>query len=91
MEKKKKVNDYDNLLTFSIKSAFTDYVPTDLKINISSGHILQTGKKFSITQYTYPLQCEISYSIIVAHNRKHCRFIIEILEEGHYVVTLNND
>ena len=82
---------HDHEITFSIKSAFTDFAPTDLKIDNSSGQIVQSGKKISITKYFCPLHCEISYTIIVAENRKQCRFIIEILKEGKYSVTLSND
>jgi hypothetical protein len=78
-------------VTFSIKSAFMDFAPTDLKIDKSSGQIVQTGKKFSITQYFCPLHCEISYTILVGESRKQCRFVIEILDEGKYSVTLSND
>ncbi|MBK6346636.1 MAG: hypothetical protein IPN08_15455 [Bacteroidales bacterium] len=91
VEKNESANELDKAIAFSIKSAFTDFAPTDLKINKSSGQIVRNGKKFSITQYICPLHCEISYSILVAESRKQCRFIIEILEEGKYSVTLNND
>jgi len=91
VEKKESVNEHDNEITFSIKSAFTDFAPTDLKIDKSSGQIVQTGKKFGITKYFCPLQCQISYTISVAETRKQCRFIIEILEKGKYSVTLSND
>lgn len=84
-------NELDKSITFSIKSAFMDFAPNDLKIDISSGQIVQTGKKISITQHFYPLYCEISYTILVAETRKQCRFIIEVLEEGKYSVTLHND
>lgn len=91
VEKNESTNVRDNEITFSIKSAFTDFAPTDLKIDKSSGQIVQTGKKFSITQYFCPLHCEVSYTILVAETKKQCRFTIEILEEGKYSVTLNND
>ena len=91
VEKKESSNEHDTEITFSIKSAFTDFAPADLKIEKSSGKIVQTGKKFGIIQYICPLHCEISYTILVAETRKQCRFIIEILEEGKYSVTLSND
>jgi hypothetical protein len=91
VEKNEPVNEKDKEITFSIKSAFTDFAPTDLKIEKSSGQIVQSGKKFGITQYFCPLHCEISYTILVGENRKQCRFIIEIIEEGKYMITLSND
>lgn len=91
VEKNESANKHDNQVTFSIKSSFTDYAPADLKTEISSGQMVQNGKKFSIVQYFCPLRCEISYSILVAETRKQCRFIIEILEEGMYTVTISND
>lgn len=91
VEKNVAANENDKMITFTIKSAFMDFAPTDLKIENSSGQILQAGKKISITQYFCPLHCEISYTILVAETRKQCRFIIEILEEGKYSVTLSND
>lgn len=91
VKKNESANGHDKEITFSIKSAFMDFAPTDLKIDKSSGQIVQTGKKFSITQYFCPLRCEISYTILVGESRKQCRFIIEILDEGKYSVTLSND
>ena len=91
VDKIESVSEKDKEINFSIKSAFTDFAPTDLKINKSSGQIFQTGKKFGITQFFCPFRCEISYSILVAETRKQCRFIIEILKEGKYIITLSND
>jgi len=91
VEKNESANEHDKEITFSIKSAFTDFAPTDLKIDKSSGQIVQSGKKFGVIQYFCPLHCEISYTILVGESRKQCRFIIEILEEGKYTITLSND
>jgi hypothetical protein len=93
VEKNKPVNEFekDNQITFSIKSAFADFLPGDLKIDKSSGQITQLGKKFVITQYFCPVHCEISYSISVGSFRKQCRFIIDIVEKGKFTITLNND
>jgi hypothetical protein len=93
VEKNKPVNDFenDNQITFSIKSAFTDFLPSDLKIDKSSGQITQIGKKFVVTQYLCPIHCEISYSIKVGGSRKQCRFIIDVLEKGKFTVNLSND
>lgn len=78
-------------ISFSIKSAFTDFMPSDLKLEKSSGQIFQTGKRFGINHYSYPLHCEVSYSILVGQIRKQCQFIVDILKKGRYEVTLNND
>jgi len=91
IEKNESVNEQVKEIIFSIKSAFTDFSPSDLKIDKSSGQLIQYGKKFGITQFFCPLRCEISYSILVAETRKQCRFIIEILKEGKYTITLSND
>ena len=93
VEKNKPVNELENnnQITFSTKSAFTDFLPTDLKIEKSSGQITQVGKKFVITQYFCPIHCEISYSILINNFRKECRFIIDILEKGKFTIVLNND
>jgi len=92
VEKNKPLNEYDNenYVVFSIKSAFTDFRPTDLKIDKSSGDIIQLGKRFGITQYFCPLHCEISYTVLVGLNRKRCRFIIDILEKGKFLININN-
>jgi hypothetical protein len=93
VEKNKPVNEYDtnNSTFFSIKSSFMDFLPKDLKINKSSGEIIQVGKKFGIKQYFCPLHCEISYSILIGSHIRQCQFIIDILEKGTYTVNLNND
>jgi hypothetical protein len=91
VEKKESVNEQVKEIVFSIKSAFTDFTPSDLKIEKSSGQIIQYGKKFGVTQFFCPLHCEVSYSFLVAGTKKQCRFIIEILKEGKYTITLSND
>lgn len=91
VDEKEAVSEYDNVITLSIKSAFIDFVPRDLKIENSSGQVVQSGKKFGINNYFYPLHCEISYTILVGQMRKQCRFIIDILKEGNYTITLSND
>lgn len=93
VEKVEDKNNYkDNVITISIKSAMTDFLPADLKINNSSGQLIQKGKKLVVSQYFCPLNCEISYSIITGGNqRKLCRFIVEITEKGKYEITLSND
>lgn len=83
------IGNHDEIL-FSIKSAFTDFAPPDLRMESSTGQFFQSGKKFGIRNHFYPLHCEVSYSILVGDIRKHCRFVIEILEEGQYSITLNN-
>ncbi len=91
VENKGSGNKSNSKITISIKSAFTDFAPRDLKIEISSGQMIQSGKKIVINQYFCPLHCEISYSILVGEIRKQCRFGIDILEEADYSITLSND
>jgi hypothetical protein len=91
VEKNKLATKLDKEIILSIKSAFTDFAPKDLKIDTSSGQVSHTGKKYKITQYFCPFHCDVSYTIKIAESRKHCRFVIEILEEGKYTITLNND
>lgn len=90
IEKGDTTNANQDEVLFSIKSAFTDFAPADLRIESSTGQFFQSGKKFGIRNHFYPLHCEVSYSILVGDIRKHCRFVIEILEEGQYSITLNN-
>jgi len=91
VKKNESASDTINEINFSIKSAFTDFVPQDLKIEKSSGQIIQSGKKFGIIKYFCPLHCEISYTILSGETRKQCRFIVDILEKGNYIITLTND
>ncbi len=91
INKKESVGEHDNEVIFSIYSAFTEFAPSDLKIENSTGQIVRSGKKIVVNQYTCPLHCEISYSILVANSRKQCRFIIEIIEAGKYTIALSND
>lgn len=91
LEKNESSSESDKEITFSVKSAFTDFFPMDLKIENSSGQVVQSGKKLVINQYFCPLHCEISYTILIGGIRKQCRFIFDILEEGNYMITLYND
>lgn len=81
----------NNELTLLIKSAFTDFVPFDLKLDISSGQIIQSGKKFIINKYFCPFHCEVSYSILVGNHRKKCRFNFDIPQYGRYTIIMYND
>lgn len=84
---------YDNnTVTISIRSAMTNYIPNDLEVNCSTGQVMQQGKSILVSQFSYPLNCDISYSILTgANQRKLCHFIIEITEKGDYQITLSND
>lgn len=90
-EKNESGGENGNEITISVSSAFTDYVPQDLKIENSSGKVLRNGKKTGITQYFCPLHCEISYTILISDTRKQCRFIFEVMEAGNYTIILSND
>jgi len=92
VKKEKPINEFENnnQMTFSIKSSFIDFIPTDLKIEKSSGQISQIGKKIVITQYFCPVHCEITYSILSLGGRRQCRFTIDILEKGKFTIELND-
>lgn len=91
VDEKEISNENGDEIIFSIKSAFTDFAPSDLKVENSSGQVFQTGKKFGINHHFYPLHCEVSYTILVGQIRKQCRFIVDFLKNGRYEITLNND
>jgi len=93
VEKSKPVNEFDknNHINISIKSAFTDFSPDDLKIVTTSGQINRLGKKIEITQYFCPFHCEINYTILVDFIRKPCRFSIDIEENGTFNISLSNN
>ena len=80
-----------DVISFAIVSAFVEYVPQDLRIVNSSGQIMQNFKKFEISNHTYPLHCEISYSVRMSGGLKLCRFLIDFTAKGSYEVTLYND
>jgi len=86
-----KLSENEDVIVFTIKSAFTNFMPKDLKVENSNGELFQTGKIFGVRNYLYPLHCEISYTILVAESRKQCHFIVDILKKGYYEVTLYND
>lgn len=90
-----KVEETENELetiTVIIKSALTNFKPSDLEVNVSSGQVMMEGKAAVISNYFYPLNCEVTYSIAMgASQRKTCRFLIDFLEKGSYKITLSND
>ncbi len=88
---KSEVTGGQNELTLLIKSAYTDFVPFDLELDISSGQIIQSGKKFIINKYFCPFHCEVSYSTLVGNHRKKCRLTFDILQYGKYTITMYND
>ncbi|MDD4372819.1 MAG: hypothetical protein PHG67_02755 [Bacteroidales bacterium] len=90
-KKNESSGEHDNEINLVIRSAFTDFTPVDLRIENSSGQVIQSGKRFKIIQYLFPFRCEISYTLLVGQNRKQCQFIFEVLQEGRYSITLHND
>lgn len=81
----------DSKIVFSIQRAFSDFLPQDLKIEKSSGQVTQLGRKFMISQFSFPLHCEISYTLTVGQTNLKCRFIVDILQKGEYTVTLDHN
>ncbi len=90
LEKSKAGSDGEKTVTITISSAFQSYIPRDLKIEKSSGQVMQQGKSIAIAQFSVPFHCDISYTILVAHESKQCRFSFDIYQDGTYVVVLNN-
>ena len=88
---KKETDNRQDKTTIIIRSGFLEFVPGDLEIEPSSGQVNKIGKRFILSQYIYPLNCEIRYTIVIGNIRKKCRFIFEIIEEGNYTLTLAND
>lgn len=86
-----KLHDNDAVVLISIKSSFTSYEPDDLKIDVSSGEIIRKGKERILSNYNYPLHCEISYSVMTSGGLKKYMFIFDILKDGKYKVNLINN
>jgi hypothetical protein len=85
-------SDADRSVIIFIRSAMINYIPPDLQIGNSSGKLMISGKRSTISDYFCPLIVEVSYSIeMAAGDRKICNFSIEILEEGRYEILISND
>ena len=88
---RKKSNTWsEDKVKIALKNSFTNFMPRDLRIEASSGQVLQTGKTIEITKFETPIQIEISYTIMVTRLPKQCRFIVDILKTGEYSITLTN-
>lgn len=81
----------DSRVVFAIQVANTDFAPSDLKIEHSSGQLTQLGRRFSVSRCALPLRCELSYTMKAGLSRMQCRFIIDILQPGAYTVTLDHN
>lgn len=86
-----KLHEKDAVVLISIKSSYTSYEPDDLRIDISSGKVVRQGKERIISNYDYPLHCEISYSVLTSGGLKKYMFIFDILKDGKYKVNLTNN
>ena len=87
----KRVSDSGKQIKMSFIGAMTHYIPTDLQINTSSGHLQQESKDFSVYDYILPNQCTIHFIIRTAGGNRICNFTFDILKEGKYELVITNN
>jgi hypothetical protein len=75
----------------SFEQVMQKYIPSDLDISVSSGQMKQMNKKILITDYSYPMNCSLSFTIKIAEIIKQCRFSFEIIKPGYYEVFISNN
>lgn len=85
----KKIPGTENNITFSVLCGESKYVPENFQIETSSGSWQTRGKNLFINNYTYPISCEVSFTITAGGMVKQCYFSFEILKEGQYEVVLH--
>ncbi len=87
----KKVEGKMDKVTITFIAAMTSYVPSDLKVNVSTGKLGREAKNVAISQYSLPMHCEVHYSFLSSGGIWQCFFYFDILKPGSYEIVLNND
>lgn len=85
----KKMNGNENSISLTVLSGESKYVPQNFRIETSSGGWQTRGKSLFINNYTYPINCEVSFTINAGGTIRQCYFSFEILKEGQYEVVLH--
>jgi hypothetical protein len=75
----------------SFEQVMQKYIPKDLNISVSSGQMKQLNKKIVITDYSYPMNCTLSFTIKIAEIIKQCKMTFEIIKPGYYEVFISNN
>jgi hypothetical protein len=84
-----KKNDTENTILLSVLCGDSKYFPENFHIEMTSGKWQAKGKKLFISNYTYPVSCDVSFTITAGGMVKQCYFSFEILKEGQYEVVLH--
>jgi hypothetical protein len=79
----------ENSIIISILCGDSKYVPENFQIEMSSGSWLTKGKNLFISNYSYPVNCDISFTITSGQMVKQCYFSFEIAKEGQFEVVLH--
>lgn len=83
-----RVADSGSLVTIKFTGAFTQYIPGDLEVVVSSGHKDVTNKSVTVYSFYIPLNCNIHFTVPVSGLiRRECNLIFDILKPGEYIVS----
>jgi hypothetical protein len=75
----------------SFERVMAKYIPSDLQISVSSGIMNRLNKKIIISNYTYPMNCSLSFTIKIGDTLKQCKLIFDIIKPGYYEVFISNN
>ena len=84
-----KLEGNENNILLSVMNGEIKYVPSNFDIKISSGQWQSRGKDLFINNYTYPINCEIHFTIRIGGLLRSCYFFFDILKAGKYEVVIH--
>ena len=86
-----KVKGVQDIIEISFENVNTKYIPRDLEITISSGYKIEQNKKILAQNYTFPIQCDLHFTLPTTGGLRQCNLGFIIYKPGKFEVFISNN
>jgi hypothetical protein len=87
----KNVKGEQNFIEISFEKVNKKYIPRDLEITISSGYKIEQNKKIIVQNYSYPINCDLHFTILTTGGNRQCNFGFTLFKPGKIEVFISNN
>lgn len=86
-----KVKGDQDIIEISFEKVNKKYIPRDLEVTISSGYKIEQNKKILIQNHSFPLQCDLHFTIPTTGGLRQCNLGFIIYKPGKFEVFISNN
>jgi hypothetical protein len=87
----KRFDDPKNSIGINFTRVMDKYIPRDLDLTTSNGHITRDALTMTVRDFICPVYCEIRFTIRTAGGDRICNLSFKVLRPGRYIVEITNN